>query len=157
MPTEHRLFRHEGNELHLLREIVRTHQVLMTAFSRAMGMPASRFALMRVIATAESEMGVMDLAAQLGVDAAAVTRLVKEMESDGLVRRHADARDGRRNYISLSPKGEKLFRHLHGRSHELERMLVTRIGADEMTATAQVLFRLREFVEEVSKHERAKR
>ena len=60
---------HNGDEPHLLREIVRTHQVLMTGFSREVGMPASRFALMRILANNEG-VGVMALARQLGINAA---------------------------------------------------------------------------------------
>ena len=146
----HGPFRHRGDEMHLLREVVRTNQALMVAFTRAMGMPASQFALMRLIAAAERGIGVMELAAQLGVNAAAVTRLAQEMERDGLVRRRADARDGRRHYLSLSAKGEKLFRELHDRSHALERELVARIGGEDMKAAAAVLAKLREFVGSLS-------
>lgn len=139
-------FRHQGDELHLLREVVRTHQVLMAAFSRGMGMPASRFALMRLLAVSENGVGVMDLAAQLGVNAAAVTRQVKELERDGLVRRRPDARDGRRHYVSLSAKGARLFEEMHERSHGLERALASVISTGEMTAAAAVLAKLRDFV-----------
>jgi DNA-binding MarR family transcriptional regulator len=149
-------FRHQGDELHLLREVVRTHQVLMATISRAIGIPASRFALMRLVATSEDGAGVMDLAAQLGINAAAVTRQLKDMERKGLVRRRMDARDGRRNYLSLSVKGMKLFAELHERSHELERALVDNIGAQEMSAAADVLVKLRNFVGRMS-NERSSR
>jgi DNA-binding MarR family transcriptional regulator len=139
-------FQHKGGERHLLREIVRAHQVLMSAFSRNMGMPASRFALMRQLATAENGMGVTDLAAALEIDAAAVTRLVKEMEAERLATRRPDPHDRRRNYVSLSGKGAKLFEQLHHRSHELERALDQAIGAEELTAAAEVLAKLRDFV-----------
>jgi DNA-binding MarR family transcriptional regulator len=144
---------HRGDELHLLREVVRTHQAMMTAFSRNLGMPASQFALMRVLGTAEKDFGVMDIAAQLGVNAAAVTRLVQDMESEGLVRRKPDARDGRRNYVSLSAKGTKLFRELHDRSHALERELVALIGADEMKSAAAALSKVREYLRSLSVHD----
>jgi DNA-binding MarR family transcriptional regulator len=139
-------FRHQGDERHLLREVVRTHQVLMAAFSRNLGMPASRFALMRLLATSEDGIGVMEMAAELGINAAAVTRQIKEMEREGLVRRRADTRDGRRHYVSLSSKGAKLFEEIHERSHELERSLTSFIGADEMASAAAVLVELRDFV-----------
>src|SRR5512137_2005549 len=89
--------KHTGDEPHLLREIVRAHQVLMAGFSREVGMPASRFALMRVLA--DGDAGVTDLARRLGVNAAAVTRQLQEMEAEGLVRRRADPGDGRRSYV----------------------------------------------------------
>jgi DNA-binding MarR family transcriptional regulator len=139
---------HTGDEPHLLREIIRTHQVLMTGFSREVGVPASRFALLRLLANVFPDAaGVMDIARRLGVNAAAVTRQVQEMESEGLLLRRADARDGRRSGIRLSAKGLKLFSTIHDRSHELERSLASAIAPREMASAADVLTRLRRFLE----------
>lgn len=138
---------HRGDESHLLRDIVRTHQVLMAGFSRGVGIPAARFALMRLLVHADRDVGVMDLARQLGINAAAVTRQVHEMESEGLVLRRAAPRDKRRRYLRLSPKGLRLFAQIHDRTHALERKLSTVISAEEMAAATQTLAKLREFVE----------
>jgi DNA-binding MarR family transcriptional regulator len=72
---------------------------------------------------------------------------VKELESEGLARRRADAKDGRRNYVSLSPKGRRLFEEIHKRTHELEQSLSSVLGADEMRGAAIILSRLRTFIE----------
>ncbi len=138
---------HGGDELHILREVFRTYQVLMAAFSRKVGMAASRFALMRLLALAERDVGVMDLARQLGVNAAAVTRQVKELEREQLIRRRADPKDARRSYVSLSPKGQRLFQEIHERSHELERSLSSTLGAEEVRNAAIVLTKLCTFME----------
>jgi DNA-binding MarR family transcriptional regulator len=138
---------HRGDEPHLFREVFRTYQVLMAGFSRKTGMPASRFALMRLLALADGDVGVMDLARQLGVNASAVTRQVKELEREQLLRRSADSRDGRRRYVRLSPKGRRVFEEIHERTHELERSLSSVIGAKEMQSAAIVLAKLRTFVE----------
>jgi len=137
---------HRGDEPHLLREVVRTYQGLMTVVSRELGMPASRFALMRFLAVAETEVGVMDLARQMGVNAAAVTRQVQELERERLVRRRADPKDRRRSYLSLSPKGQRLFEQIHGRNHELERSLSSVLGAEEMRTATMVLTKLQSFI-----------
>lgn len=138
---------HRGDELHLLREIVRTHQVLMAGFSRKVGMPGSRLALMRMLAVSGPESGVMDLARKLGINAAAVTRQVKEMEREGLVLRRPDPGDGRRSYVRLSPKGLEVFEEIHDRSHELERSLSSIVSADEVRVATAVLAKLRTFIE----------
>jgi DNA-binding MarR family transcriptional regulator len=147
-PTQDTL-QHRGDEPHLLREVIRTHQVLMNSFTRIVGMPASRFALMRLLAIATADTGVMELARQLGVNAAAVTRQVQELERLRLVQRHADPTDGRRSFVRLSPQGAELFAELHQRSHDLERALSALISPAEIAATVAVLARLREFVEEI--------
>lgn len=138
---------HRGDEPHLLREVVRTYHVLMAGFSREVGMPASRLAVLRLLAVTDGDVGVMDLARSLGVNAAAVTRQVKDLERERLVQRRPDRQDGRRTRLSLSPKGQRLFEELHERTHALERALVEAIGADEMVAAAAVLAKLRAYVE----------
>ncbi len=138
---------HRGDEPHLLREVVRTHQVLMAGFSRGTGMPSSRFALMRLLATAQSEVGVMDLARQLAVNPAAVTRLVQEMEQEDLVLRRPDPRDKRRWHLRLSQRGLDLFGRIHDRTHALERQLSAVIPEKEMAAACRTLAKLRAFVE----------
>ena len=60
--------RHRGDEPHLLREVIRTSQVLMAGFSREIGMPASRLAVLRTLAVTDGGAGVMDLARSLGVE-----------------------------------------------------------------------------------------
>ena len=135
---------HQEGDVHLLREIMRTHQAVLAVFSREVGMPASRLALMRLLAvTWPKRLGVMEIARQLGVNAAAVTRQVQEMEEERLVVRRADARDKRRVDIQLSAKGRKMFEELHGRSHRLERSLEATIPSEEMRIAARVLAALR--------------
>jgi DNA-binding MarR family transcriptional regulator len=135
---------HRQGDAHLLREIMRTHQALLAVFSREVGMPASRLALMRLLATtSQGTMGVMEIARHLGVNAAAVTRQLQEMEEKHLVVRQADARDRRRTSVRLSAKGRKLFETLHDRSHKLERSLNSVITPEELQVAAKVLAAIR--------------
>ena len=102
---------------------------------------------MRLLADADADVGVMELARQLGINAAAVTRQVQELESERLVRRRADTNDGRRTCIRLSPKGRKLMEELLECSREFERLLSSALSAEEMGSTAMALTKLRTFVE----------
>ena len=139
---------HKGDEPHLLREVMRIHQILLSVFSRQVGMPASKLALMRILAICHSEdIGVMEIARRLGVNAAAVTRQVKEIESEGLVTRAADARDGRRSYVKLTSEGLRVFEHVHERAHELERELGSLVNSEDIATAVRVLSRLREALE----------
>jgi DNA-binding MarR family transcriptional regulator len=146
MPTPERLG-HAGDELHLLREIVRTHQTLVAGFSRKIGQPAARFALTRLLATACEPVGIMDLARSLGVNAAAVTRQIKELEAQGLVERFDDPQDGRRSRLRLSPQGMQLFMTMHERSHALERAFAAAVGPDNVRTAMEVLAQLRDFLD----------
>ena len=138
---------HQGGEPHLIQEIIRTYQVLIAEITRRTGMKSSRFALMRLLADADADVGVMELARQLGINAAAVTRQVQELESERLVRRRADPDDGRRTCIRLSPKGRKLMDELLECSHDFERLLSSALSAEEMANAAMALDKLRSFVE----------
>lgn len=152
MATTERKFHWKGagrgpGETHLLRELMRTYQVLMTGFSRNVGMPASRFLLLRLLANAEADCGVMDLARALGINAAAVTRQVQALEAEGLVVREGDARDGRRCRVALSDEGRARFAEIHARGHELERRLAESIPQAELDGAAATLARIRAFLE----------
>jgi DNA-binding MarR family transcriptional regulator len=141
--------RPRADEPHLIQETVRTYQVLIAGISRAIGMSASRFALMRLLAEldVDADVGVMDLARQVGINAAAVTRQVQELEREQLLRRRADPQDGRRSYVRLSPKGRRLLDRILAFSHEFEHSLSAVLSADEMTSAARTLRKLRAFVE----------
>lgn len=136
---------------HLVRELVRTYQALMSGFTREVGMPASRLAVMRLLAISpDAQMGVVALARQLEIHAAAVTRQLQEMEKGGLVQRRADSHDRRRIHFGLTSKGRKLFAEIHDRSHRLESTLTIEIGASKMATAATVLVQLRTYIEKLN-------
>jgi DNA-binding MarR family transcriptional regulator len=128
---------------HLVAEIVRIHQLLMAGFPRETGIPASQFAVMRLLAIADDGRGTMELARMLGVNAAAVTRQLQALERDGLVRRRADARDGRRSYVQLSAQGVDRFEKIHARAHDLERHLSSAVGPRDLATATRTLARIR--------------
>jgi DNA-binding MarR family transcriptional regulator len=139
---------HTGDEPHLLREIMRTQQAVLNVFSRQVGMPAARLALMRLLAACHPEaVGIMWIARQLGINAAAVTRQVKAMENGRLVERCGDARDGRRSHIKLTPDGLRVFQQLHERAHAFEQALSTAVSAEDMATTVRVLVHVRAALE----------
>ena len=139
---------HDGDEPHLLREIVRAHHAMMQAFSRQTGTPPAQFDLMRILAKSERGLGVIEISEALDVNAAAVTRIVNAMEDERLIRRRPDPRDGRRHYISLTEKGLMQFSFIHDRAHRFERLLEAELGADSMRAAATVLAKLRAYIDE---------
>lgn len=139
-PAPHR---HEHDGPHIFREIVRTHQVLIEAFSREVGMSGARLAVLRQVAV-EGEAGVADLARALGVTPAAITRRVQELEREGLLSRRDDERDGRRTWVRLTREGMDAFEQLHERAHATERALTEGVGARDLAAAVRVLAAVRE-------------
>jgi DNA-binding MarR family transcriptional regulator len=140
---------HPHEETHLLREVMRTHQALLSIFTREVGMPVSRLALLRLLAISyPNEIGIMDMARHLGINAAAVTRQVKQLEIKHLVSRLSDSKDGRRNSVKLSSEGVQLFEHIHKRGHAFEARLYKSISPDELAAAIRVLSQVRSAIEE---------
>ncbi len=89
---------------HLFQEIVRTHQVLIEAFSLEVGMSSARVGVLRQFQDGEDgSVGVVDVARSLGVTLAVVTRQVQEPEAEGLVRRRNASRDRRRSHFISRP------------------------------------------------------
>ncbi len=143
------IFTHTGDELHLLREVYRTNQALFNNLSRVAGVSGSRLTLIRLLAVEMPEGGgIMEIARRLGINAAAVTRLVKEMEEQKWVKRRADAADGRRSHISLTIKGRNRVRRIHERLHEFERSLTERMEARDIETAIRVLSVVRTALEQ---------
>lgn len=141
---------HDGDESHLLREIMRAQQALLNVFSREVGMPIARLLLIRVIfMNKPKEMGTMEIARNLGIDAAAVTRHINELEKQGLAIRRQDIRDGRRSYVGLTPRGEKTFAGIQERSHEFEKQLENRLNKKNVAVATKVLGEVRALLESI--------
>lgn len=138
------ILEHRGDELHLLRELYRTQQAMLNVIPRIIGISSSRLALLRLLAVEmPREAGVMEIARRLGINAAAVTRLVREMEEQKWVQRRSDSRDGRRNFVSLTAKGRLQFRKIHERMHAFERSVGEKLDLEDVQATIRVLGALR--------------
>lgn len=145
------------DDAHLLREILRTHQVVLAAFLETLGMPPSRVVLMRRLQNAPEAIGAKELASTLGVNASVVARQLGEMEEDGLVLRRVDPADKRRHFVELSARGRKACLGIHERSRKLERALTLGLGTAETRVAAEVLSKLRKrAVSRARIHSRAK-
>jgi DNA-binding MarR family transcriptional regulator len=135
---------HAPDETHLGQELVHTYQALLNSFTRVVGMPSARLSVMHVLYGSQPDgIGVLDIARSLDVNAAAVTRQIKAMESERLVTRRADRRDRRRSFVRLTPKGQQLFKQIHARAHEFERTLTSATPREDVATTVRVLKQIR--------------
>ncbi|HEY3266533.1 MAG TPA: MarR family transcriptional regulator [Armatimonadota bacterium] len=134
---------------HLIGEVMRASQALIAAFSREVGMPPARLAVLRLLAITHPDgLGTMEIARQLGVNAAAVTRLVQTLEAEGLIDRTPDPRDARRSALRLSNAGQAAFQTLHARVHAFEQALHAEFTAEEIAVATRVLTRLRTAIQD---------
>ena len=121
------------------------------AFDRHVGMSQVRRQLLMLLADADGhEVRHAALADGLGVDGAAVTRLVKGLESEGAVRRRLDPDDNRFTLASLTEAGEELVAHLHSAHRRFQAILLAGVGRDEQEAVVRVLEQVRTNIEQLT-------
>jgi DNA-binding MarR family transcriptional regulator len=136
--------RHRNGDTHLIREVMLTHQALVNVISRRVGVAPSRLALLRLFAVRNHEsLGVMKIARLMGVNVAAISRQVKDLETLGYVRRSDDLRDHRRTSLQLTAEGQKAFEEVHERAHLLETALMSGATTAEIEIAAKILGLLR--------------
>jgi DNA-binding MarR family transcriptional regulator len=117
-------------------------------FDRHVGMSQVRRQLLTVLAD-EGEVSHAALAKRLGVDGAAVTRLVKGLESQGVVSRRLDPQDNRFTLASLTEAGHDLVARLQSGHRQYQELLLAGIGEDEQEAVVAVLERVRRNIEQI--------
>jgi DNA-binding MarR family transcriptional regulator len=147
--------KHTGKESHLLKEIMLTHLSMLSTIPRIAGMPAARFGLFRTIAVSPEPLGPMEIARRLGVNAAAITRQLNDMETEHLIVRTGDPKDARRSYVKLTKEGRRVFEDIHRRMHEFEALLRTTLNEAEIATAVKVLTQLRETLAEFSEKRRS--
>jgi DNA-binding MarR family transcriptional regulator len=73
---------------------------------------ASWFSVFYILATAGNAKTVLELAEEIGFSHITVKNVVRELETNGLVKIKAHPTDKRSKHITLSPKGQKLLERL---------------------------------------------
>ncbi|WP_051466466.1 MarR family winged helix-turn-helix transcriptional regulator [Actinomadura oligospora] len=132
----------ETVEDRFFREVGGTCTELRQAFARHVGMSAHRVQLL-VRLRRQGETSHSDLRQALGVDGASITRLVKELEGEGLARRRLDPSDNRYTLAALTPDGERAAADLE-RSHQAyQERLLDGLSAQDQDAVLRALRHIR--------------
>ncbi|MFD8385640.1 MarR family winged helix-turn-helix transcriptional regulator [Streptomyces sp. NPDC059679] len=139
--------REETSEDRFFRELGGACAELRQAFARHVGMSAQRVQIL-IRLRREGETSHSDLRQALGVDGASVTRLVKELEAEGLAGRRLDPADNRYTLAALTPAGERMAADLE-RSHQAyQERLLGGVTAQEQEIVLGALRRIRANVTE---------
>ncbi|WP_214413610.1 MarR family winged helix-turn-helix transcriptional regulator [Sphaerisporangium fuscum] len=145
--------REETSEDRFFRELGGTWAELRQAFARHVGMNAHRVQLL-VRLRREGETSHSDLRRAIGIDGASVTRLVKELEAEGLAGRRLDPADNRYTLAALTPAGEQVAADLERSHQEYQERLLDGVSAQEQEVVLRVLRRVRANVTEQENHGR---
>ena len=76
------------------------------------------------------------------MDAATIKGVVDRLKAKGLVTLSADATDGRRRMIALSPEGRRIVGELEALGHQITEATLEPLGADERLTLVRLLRRL---------------
>ena len=82
---------------------------------------------------------VRELRDRTGLDSGYVSRLLRRLEHEGLVRTEVDARDARRRLVSLTTAGRLARQDLDDRSEQLARDLVQPLSDGQRSRLAEAL------------------
>jgi DNA-binding MarR family transcriptional regulator/N-acetylglutamate synthase-like GNAT family acetyltransferase len=85
-----------------------------------------------------------DLGEELGLDAGYLSRVLASFERRGLVRRERSAQDGRQRFLSLSPKGRKVFAPLEAQSNEEVATMLNKLSPQRQKALVSAMHAIEE-------------
>jgi DNA-binding MarR family transcriptional regulator len=114
---------------------------LRQGFARSIGMSVQRVQIL-VRLHLNGETSHSELRQALGVDGASITRLVKELEHEALVRRRVDPTDNRYTLASLTPAGMRLAAELQGRHQTYQERLLKGVSKQDQDLVLQTLRRM---------------
>jgi DNA-binding MarR family transcriptional regulator len=112
------------------------------SFDRRAGMGQAQRQLLALLHE-QGEVRHAELQQQLGIDGAAVTRLVKRLESEGMVARRLDPDDNRFTLASLTRPGEALVAELRAAHRALQDRLLAGVDQRDQETVVRVLEQLR--------------
>lgn len=143
------LLQHEagGTYFHLFREVLLIYRTMLRRTAAETGLTGAQLLLMRVLAVGDGRSTTSELARELDVDPAAVTRLVAGLQERGLIEREDDPNDGRRRPVLLTSSGREYMVRLHDRLHSREGDLVAKLGGSSIATATEVLSAIRTLLE----------
>jgi len=122
--------------------LARAYHEVTTAFEREVGMTQARIVLLGQL-RGTAEVSQATLQQRLAVDGAAITRQVKQMESEGLVVRRSDPSDHRFTLVTLTAQGRKVADAVARRREAFEARVTAGVATKDVV---RALERVREAV-----------
>lgn len=115
------------------------------------GVDQAGLAVLYVLHGAEDSQRITDVAAQLGIDAPAVTRKAQQLERLGLVSRTRDADDARATQLRLTPEGRRVLTQFLLARHRWLATLLADWPAGDRSEFARLICR---FADDINGHPR---
>lgn len=117
------------------------HHKLRPKFERCTGISSSRLEIMKKLDQVD-EMNQTMLQKALGIDRAAITRHLKQLELEGMVSRQKSKEDNRLTLVRLSAEGRKLMSGFNDEKEKFMEQLLRGFHEDELNRLADYMGRL---------------
>lgn len=111
-------------------------------FTQHLGMSQARWQLL-ILLELHGEMSHATLQQRLSLDGATITRLVKQFEAEGTVRRRLDPQNNRYTLVSLTPSGKAITADIRASHSAFVTQLLNGITREEQEVMLRALERLR--------------
>ena len=136
----------------ILQHLSQTYYETITAFERYMGMSRARWAILNRLSRAE-QLTQAALAQRLRVDAAAITRQVKQLEAEGLVTRWSHPEDNRFTLVALTPQGRAFVEELRSKRNAFEAIATAGLSEEDVLHMRRSLIHMRHNIESLTQEE----
>lgn len=133
----------------LFQELARAGSEARSAFSRVSGTSERQRQLLLLLHD-HGELSHATVQRRLDVDGATVTRLVKQLESEELVRRRLDPEDNRFTLVSLTEPGARVAAELYDSRRQFQRRLLAGVNREEQETLIRVLEQVRSNLETIA-------
>jgi DNA-binding MarR family transcriptional regulator len=120
------------------RALILAHSGLLAGFERVVGLHMGRWRILQVV-SAQKLCPQSELRRLTIIDAATITRILKDFEREGLVARVTDPKDARQSLISLTPKGRQLVQRLQRKRNGYLSQALVGLSAKELTELERLL------------------
>ena len=117
-------------------------------YSERWGLSLPKYRVLTVMANL-SGISLRELTDQTQMDKGQISRVVSQMELEGLITRKSDDKNARRLILTLTSAGAKLYKQTIGVSEERQREILSVLTTEELTA-------LRSTLDKLSSHIRAR-
>ena len=130
----------------ILYQIGHIYHELTAAFERHMGMSRARWAILSRLSS-EAHLTQAQLAQRLNVDAAAITRQVKQLEAESMVTRWSAPEDNRYTVVALTEHGRAFVDSQRALRDEFERIATMGLTTDDIEHMRRCLLHMRRNLE----------
>lgn len=133
----------DTHQIRFVQQLGRSYRALVAGFEAHTGHTMARWRIL-ILLDMRGPMSQKQLAKELGIDPAALTRQLKCLERDGWVRREADAQDARLTNVTLTSAGHDTVARTMPRRNEYIEWVLGDFSAEQLDALSDVLVRLEE-------------